>query len=371
MNHEKLYTPVEEAWHYSSQPITIEKFKTNCCSKINTADRQPLHQPTMESVKELASELEIDEETARDLQMVCDVSNLQCEYDVQFDYNTFKIYERFPDDGELKTVRLCKDLKTKAEELFFIPTYIEPPDEDFSVDEDQIQDDEVIVCCTVMHPKQKKNKRNLQTLLIGDTKLSELRDLIKCQMDRVVFQDMSENPDQLPDEDAQKLFPSSFFFIERTFYNDTRDPAHHDISKTIVEWAKHSDRYNMAGLGLLHSDVMETTCIKDIEIRLGYPYLFCHQGSCEHLILFTDMRLRQDSDPKLKKSYPYVSSDAQRRRKRCSICCIHLAKWVTINDELSFETPGLFCDKCFRYLHYDKDGRKISRFQAYPHIPED
>ena len=77
MNSVELYTPVEEGWHYSSPPITIEKFKTNCCSKIAAQDMQPLQQIAGETAEELASILDVDEETARDLQMVCDVSNLQ------------------------------------------------------------------------------------------------------------------------------------------------------------------------------------------------------------------------------------------------------------------------------------------------------
>lgn len=46
-------------------------------------------------------------------------------------------------------------------------------------------------------------------------------------------------------------------------------------------------------------------------------------------------------------------------------------RWMTLNDELAFEDPGFFCEKCYRYLHYAPDGRKLSSFEAYPYIEED
>ena len=35
---------------------------------------------------------------------------------------------------------------------------------------------------------------------------------------------------------------------------------------------------------------MEDTKFEELKIRLGYPYYYCHQGNCEHLMIFDDMR---------------------------------------------------------------------------------
>ena len=35
---------------------------------------------------------------------------------------------------------------------------------------------------------------------------------------------------------------------------------------------------------------MSETLISDLEIRLGYPYVFKHRGECEHNIIFLDAR---------------------------------------------------------------------------------
>ena len=116
---------------------------------------------------------------------------------------------------------------------------------------------------------------------------------------------------------------------------------------------------------------MQQTCFKDLDIRLGYPYLFCHQGNCEHIIVFNDMRVITEDDPQLQKSYPYKVNEAGKRRRKCSVCNIHFIKWMTVNDSLAFEDPSFFCEKCFDYLHYSSDGRKINSFEAFPYIEAD
>jgi snRNA-activating protein complex subunit 3 len=82
----------------------------------------------------------------------------------------------------------------------------------------------------------------------------------------------------------QDVYKSGFIFIEGTFYNDYRDPANHDNSFVIREWATSHK------LGPFEMDVMEKTKFEDLTVRLGYPYVYQHQGNCEHLIVFSDVR---------------------------------------------------------------------------------
>ena len=35
---------------------------------------------------------------------------------------------------------------------------------------------------------------------------------------------------------------------------------------------------------------MEETKFEDLKIKLGYPYVYTHQGNCEHLLIFRDLR---------------------------------------------------------------------------------
>lgn len=36
---------------------------------------------------------------------------------------------------------------------------------------------------------------------------------------------------------------------------------------------------------------MEDTRFVDLTVKVGFPYLYCHQGDCEHLVIITDIRL--------------------------------------------------------------------------------
>lgn len=59
---------------------------------------------------------------------------------------------------------------------------------------------------------------------------------------------------------------------------------------TTVEWAKSHNfpSYKKAK--------MEDTRFLDLRIKVGFPYLYCHQGDCEHLVIITDVRRVPSSD---------------------------------------------------------------------------
>lgn len=45
-----------------------------------------------------------------------------------------------------------------------------------------------------------------------------------------------------------------------------------------------------------------------------------------------------------------------------------VCRWFTVNDQFAPSNPCLFCDKCFRMLHYDAEGKKLGEFLAYPYV---
>ena len=63
------------------------------------------------------------------------------------------------------------------------------------------------------------------------------------------------------------------------------------LQRVMIDWAKDPQRRKCPGLGLFTSKRMEDVVFDDLKIKLGYPYLYCHQGNCEHLLIFTDLRL--------------------------------------------------------------------------------
>ena len=147
---------------------------------------------------------------------------------------------------------------------------------------------------------------------------------------------------------------------------------------------------------------MEDTYIRDLTIRLGYPYVYVHQvsdisnlwkikdlhinvllnhkvfctvinifslqGQHEHLFTFTDARLLSVDDPQRVSDYPFERSVGTQHSRFCMICDVHISKWVTEDNERVPEDPFFFCDTCFRGFNYDERGEKIGSFRAYPYV---
>jgi len=74
------------------------------------------------------------------------------------------------------------------------------------------------------------------------------------------------------------------FYIGNDFYIDKRNPKCIDYSVVIKDWGSRRN------IKLGQTYLMEDTKFQDMTVRLGYPYLYQHQGNCEHLICFSDVR---------------------------------------------------------------------------------
>lgn len=108
---------------------------------------------------------------------------------------------------------------------------------------------------------------------------------------------------------------------------------------------------------------------EDLTIRLGAYYLYRHQGDCDHVLMFTDMRMLHDNDERSLAAYPLLTFKIKSRRKKCGVCDLHLAAYVTYNDKLAAHSPFYFCRLCYKPLHYDKDGTLLyDDFQVYPYV---
>ncbi|KAL1139811.1 hypothetical protein AAG570_006788 [Ranatra chinensis] len=122
-------------------------------------------------------------------------------------------------------------------------------------------------------------------LIPGNMTLDKLRDRIGCPED---FQDMntdiSENPLQPISIRSGDVYKSAMFYIGNVFYIDTRHSDNIDYSEVVKKWAVRKK------INLHRTEIMEKTCVNSLVARLGYPYLYVHQGCCEHLIVITDAR---------------------------------------------------------------------------------
>uniref|UniRef100_H3AL38 snRNA-activating protein complex subunit 3 n=1 Tax=Latimeria chalumnae TaxID=7897 RepID=H3AL38_LATCH len=213
---------------------------------------------------------------------------------------------------------------------------------------------------------QHKYQKPYQTILVlGSQKLTELRDSLSCVSDLQIGGEFSNTPNLAPEHVSKDLYKSAFFYMEGVFFNDMRYLECRDLSWTIRDWAESLDR----GYEKFQTVKMEDYMFNDLRIKVGFPYLYCHQGDCEHLIIITDIRRLVHQDDCLDKTmYPLVVRKHWLWSRKCAVCKLYTARWVTNNDSFAPEDPCFFCDTCFRMLHYDKDDNKLGEFLAFPYV---
>ena len=271
---------------------------------------------------------------------------------------------------------------------------------------------------------------NCEVLVHGDNRLTQLKDEIECladfhqaAMNRGLVNDLKTkkkkkkktknennkentakktNNKYIGYKEANEANESGFFFIENVFYDDSRSENSVSLSKNIVDMSKKhfircpgmklddSDNENDAeedeGKGspvkqqkkkklikpsnFTSRDMRETT-FSDLEIVPGKAYLYRHQGACDHIVRFRDVRVaHMDANiAKLSsKCYPIVISEARRVRKSCMCCEIHDATITAYGDEMAMCSPFFWCDSCFDIAHPTEKEKEET--ETYPYFFE-
>jgi len=213
---------------------------------------------------------------------------------------------------------------------------------------------DVVVHVTIYHPV--KNRVQQEFIVLGTQTLADLKDKIYCLKDKIAEGDQR---------------PSSFFFINNTFYNDTRSENCKVYSRWIAEWAmENSWTPNKRVVNPeLREEAMESALLSTIPFVAGEQYLFCHQGGCEHLVTFDQV----EATPSCKDSsvYPIQVFQGKSELKKCYICNIHTARKVTHGDHLAPDDPCFFCEICYRQLHYSEKGDLLyDDFEQYDYYHE-
>ncbi|GMT00755.1 hypothetical protein PENTCL1PPCAC_22929, partial [Pristionchus entomophagus] len=198
--------------------------------------------------------------------------------------------------------------------------------------------------------------------LLGSSTLLDVKNAFQCPSDVSFAQDMSTilpHPQYL----AKYRFPNSYFFIHDTFYVDDSvcDAEYTDLSEIVREWAR-----DKSFIGVMKVASMSKTRLVDIKARLGMPYLYVHQGQCEHLICFTDLRLWESRDMP-HSYYPIKMQEKNFRRVCCIGCKMNTAEWVIIQSDRLPLTPAFVCHNCYEEFNFTKDGHKIGYFKAVPY----
>ncbi|XP_062579564.1 snRNA-activating protein complex subunit 3-like [Saccostrea cucullata] len=174
------------------------------------------------------------------------------------------------------------------------------------------------------------------------------------------------------------LYKSGFFYIEGCFYNDFLYSGAIDYGQVICDWSKDP----APEIGSMQISSMEDTSFLDLTLRLGQPYVNMHQGDCEYLIVFSDIRMLCPQDTQGIREYPFVTNKRLKNQTKCMLLggwCTTVynsehapedprffcEQWMAYNSERALEDPSFFCKQCFRALHYNQHGNKTGNFQAF------
>ncbi|XP_044776509.1 snRNA-activating protein complex subunit 3 isoform X3 [Neomonachus schauinslandi] len=265
----------------------------------------------------VARDLGCSLEAATELRTVCGLDKLKC-------LEEGEDPDVVPENTDLVTLGVRKKLLEQREETITIDRVCRQETFAYEMEShaigkkpenpaDMIEEGELILSVNILYPiifhKHKEHKPYQTMLVLGSQKLTELRDSICCVSDLQIGGEFSNTPDQAPEHISKDLYKSAFFYFEGTFYNDKRYPECRDLSR------------------LAHCD--------DCLDRTLYPLL-------------------------IKKHWLWT--------RKCFVCKMYTARWVTNNDSFAPEDPCFFCDVCFRMLHYDSEGNKLGEFLAYPYV---
>ncbi|VEN54872.1 unnamed protein product [Callosobruchus maculatus] len=195
---------------------------------------------------------------------------------------------------------------------------------------------------------------------LSSNSLTEIVDSIKCFSNECLFLEVPDTKVDLNSErfDAKKKYPSQTIFIENVFYNDYRSPHAIDLSQEVIKWAKEKN------IGSFVSQSMENVYLKDLKLKLGYPYVYIHQGNCEHIIAFSDAKLL--AQPSYSRNFPRISSFSTKYNINCFLCFHMLARWMVVRCERFPHEKVFLCTECCdSYLYLD--GKKVTDFKLYPY----
>jgi len=167
--------------------------------------------------------------------------------------------------------------------------------------------------------------------------------------------EFSSNPEQVKSAPIMKdVIQSSYFLIEDVLYEDTRHGPT-DFAQSVLEWSRTNLESSFS------KKPMQETRFDYLSVRMGFPYLYKHVGSCEHLLIFTSVKLvNPKSDCYLLSKYP-IPRDKTRGRFTFCWCCNRLyAKWVVCNSTMAVDDPTFLCERCFRNSQYELVSEEVT-----------
>ena len=123
-----------------------------------------------------------------------------------------------------------------------------------------------------------------ELICLSTLTLAQIRDAVECVSDEQILGEFSEQPDRITTEGqrAGDVNTAACFIIESKIYDDRRR-TETCLSEKILE--------QTAGIYQQGTSMEETTLNQLKNLQLGKPYIYLHQTNCEHVIVFSELKL--------------------------------------------------------------------------------
>ncbi|XP_018496911.2 snRNA-activating protein complex subunit 3 [Galendromus occidentalis] len=190
-----------------------------------------------------------------------------------------------------------------------------------------------------------------QFAVLGQTSLRSLVYRFKCEHDELRPGDFRDEPFARASVKPMKETLRGFaLFIENVFYTNDWDYPH-----VIREWAA------LNNVGQYEVRSIDSVCFSEITVCLGKPYVYIHNGDCQHHVIINDLRmhslLRDDCDVN---HYPMLLESFVHRSVRtlCQLCGKRAAQWAVEDHPKLPLNPSFLCEGCNLHINYDNNVRK-------------
>ncbi|KAJ7594281.1 snRNA-activating protein of 50kDa MW C terminal-domain-containing protein [Mycena floridula] len=190
--------------------------------------------------------------------------------------------------------------------------------------------------------------RGSQHACLASQTLDDLMNAIPCMRERIPVE-VRDDEDRVvryktAEEAKTEIQPRGCVIcIEGVAYGDGQSSE--DYATKLTEALSKSMK--SAKIAKSKSD-MRNTKLSSLSLKLHEPYWLLHKGSCEHFVVFTEIRMVHSSD--LTSGYPLTTHVTPSILGICRICTKVPAVWSVIGDVRLGENPCLVCGPCWRSL---------------------
>lgn len=244
--------------------------------------------------------------------------------------------------------------------------------------------------------------------VLGSNTLAELRDAICCPTDKLA-------------EGLGATNAAAYFYIDKSFYDDTRAAAAAECSQTVEQWAqrlglsgpRHLLRHfelpedtghgvqqlqppqrqelpaHAGGEGLQLQEEeeqqqgqqaeqqqqpgqrreMQHVRVRELVLQASNRpmVLYSHQGLCEHAVVVSDVRLLHAADPSRRSAYPRtVFKAVLGKRLSCGLCRRFGATALMLDHPETPEAVTVLCQLCCGLFSVERHpGAKLIMLEAF------